>query len=54
MFNIYLYNILFLWKKSGIGCHMNGMYMAALGYANDITLTWPSLYGLICMFDRDM
>ena len=50
MFNLYIDN-LFILKQSGIGCHINDMYMGALGYAYDITLTCPNLYGLNRMFD---
>ena len=46
MFNLYLDNLLISLKQSGLGCHINGTYMGALGYADDITLTCPSLYGL--------
>ena len=38
-------------KQSGLGCHINGTYMGVLGYADDITLTCPSLYGLNDMLD---
>ena len=41
MFNLYLDNLLISLKQSGIGCHINGTYMGALGYAYDITLTCP-------------
>ena len=51
MFNLYLDNLLFSLKQSGIGCHINGTYMVAQGYAGDIILTCPSLYGLNCMLD---
>ena len=43
MFNLYLDNLLISLKQSGISCHINGTYMGALGYADDITLTCPSL-----------
>ena len=42
MFNLYLNNLLISLKKSGLGCHINGTYMGALAYTNDITLTCPS------------
>ena len=38
-------------NQSGLGCHINGTYMGALGYADDITLTCPSLYGLNYILD---
>ena len=51
LFNLYLDNLLISLKQSGLGCHINGTYMGALGYADDITLTCPSLYGLNSMLD---
>ena len=33
-------------KRSGIGCHINGIYMGVLSYADDITLSCPSIWGL--------
>ena len=51
MFNLYLDNLLISLKQSGLGCHINGTYMEALGYTYDITLTCPSLYGLNYMLD---
>ena len=52
MFNLYLDNLLISLKQSGLGCHINGTYMGALGYADDITC--PSLYGLHYMLDIHM
>ena len=51
MFNLYFDNLLISLKQSGIGCHINGTYMGPLGYADDITLTSPSLYGSNSMLD---
>ena len=51
MFNLYLDNVLISLKQPGLGCHINGTYMGALGYADGITLTCPSLYGLNSMLD---
>ena len=54
IFNLYLDNLLISLKlvfKSGISCHIYGTYMGALGYADDITLTCPSLYGLNSRLD---
>ena len=51
LFNLYLDNLLISLKQSGLRCHINGTYMGALGYADDITLTCPSLYGLNSMLD---
>ena len=49
MFNLYLDSLLISLKQSGLGCHINETYMGALGYADNITLTCPSLYGLNSM-----
>ena len=31
-------------QKSGVGCHMNNIYMGALSYADDITISCLSFY----------
>ena len=49
LFNLYLDNLLISLKQSGLVCHIN--VYGALGYADDITLTCPSLYGLNSMLD---
>ena len=49
MFHLYFDNFLISLKQAGLGCHINGTYMGALGYADDTTLTCPSLYGLNSM-----
>ena len=51
MLNLYLDNLLISLKQSGLGCHINGTYMGALGYTDDIRLTCPSLYGINYMLD---
>ena len=33
-------------KKNGFGCHIHGKYMGILGYADDVTLLFPSIRGL--------
>ena len=33
-------------KRVGVGCHINGEYAGASGYADDIVLLSPSLYAL--------
>ena len=33
-------------QRAGVGCHINGEYAGAFGYANDIVLLFPSLYAL--------
>ena len=51
MFNLYLDNLLISLKQSVLSCYINGTYMGALGYADDITLACPSLYGLNSLLD---
>ena len=46
LFNLYIDRLLVTLKNSGLGCHINGTYMGALSYADDITLSSPSVYGL--------
>ena len=51
LFNLYIDGLLIRLHKSGVGCHMNNIYMGALSYADDITISCPSLYGLSIMLD---
>ena len=46
LFTMYIDSLLIELKKSGYGCHINGTFMGALSYADDITLLCPSLKGL--------
>ena len=46
LFNLYIDRLLITLKNSGLGCHINGTYMGALSYADDITLSCPSVHGL--------
>ena len=52
LFNLCIDGLLIRLKKSGVGCHMNNIYMGALSYADDITISCPSLYGLSIVLDR--
>ena len=40
-FSIYIDPLLLQLRNSGYGCHLNGVYMGALSYADDITLIAP-------------
>ena len=46
---MYIDSLLIQLKTSGYGCHIEGTYMGALSYADDITLLCPSLRGLNSM-----
>ena len=46
LFNLYNDILLITSNNSGLGCHINGTYMWALTYADDITLSYPSVHGL--------
>ena len=45
-FSIYIDPLLLQLRNLGYGCHLNGVYMGALSYADDITLIAPSIRGL--------
>ena len=51
LFNLYIYRLLIRLQKSGVCCHMNNIYMGALSYADYITISCPSLYGLSIILD---
>ena len=55
LFTLYLDKLLIRLKNSNIGCSINGCYTGSLSYADDITLSCPSIRGLnrmlgICNF----
>ena len=45
LFNLYIDRLLCKLLKLGYGCHSNHVYMGALSYADDITISCPSIYG---------
>ena len=48
-FSLYINPLLLELKRSGIGCHINGTYVGVLSYADDITLSCPSIWGFTYM-----
>ena len=46
LFSIYIDNLFMELKQLGLGCHVGLTYAGAFGYADDIALISPSLYGL--------
>ena len=51
LFTIYLDQLILALKESGIGCHLNGMFVGALIYADDVTLLTPTSMALKAMFN---
>ena len=46
LFSIYIDNLFSKLKQLGLGCHVGLTYAGAFGYADDIALVSPSIYGL--------
>ena len=46
LYNIYVDDLIFLLKNSGIGCYIADVFAAALFYADDMCVLAPSLKGL--------
>ena len=46
LFYLYIDRLLLDLKNSGLGCHINGTYMEAFSYSDDITLSCPNVQGL--------
>ena len=46
LFSIYIDNLFSKLKQLGLGCHVGLTYAGAFGYADDISLVSPSIYGL--------
>ena len=46
LFIVYIDELIVILRHSGIGCHMGGHYVGAIGYADDLTLVSPSIRAL--------
>ena len=46
-FSLYIDPLLDRLRRSGYGCHIKGVYMGALSYADDITICVQALGGLM-------
>ena len=51
IFNVYLDELILLLREQGVGCHMNGMFVGAFCYADDVTLLPPTGMALNAMLD---
>ena len=51
LYNIYVDELIYLLKKSGIGCYIAELFAAALFYADDMCILAPSLKGLQRLLD---
>ena len=49
LFNIYVDDLLIELKDNETGCHMEHYFVGALGYADDLILLSPTVYGLEVM-----
>ena len=45
-FSLYIGPLLEYLRRSGYGCHMKGVYIGVISYADDITILSPSIGGL--------
>ena len=48
LFNVYLDDLILLLSEQGVVCHMNGMFVGASCYADDVTLLASHWYGIEC------
>ena len=51
LFTIYIDRLLILLRDSGVGCKINNCYTGAISYADEITLSCPSIRALNRMLD---
>ena len=51
LFSIYIDDLFNVLSRSGIGCHINNLFYGIIGYADDLVLLSPNLFGLQSMFD---
>ena len=52
LFSMYIDPSLVELSMSGYGCHLDGVYTGAPSYADDITISCPSIVGLNKMCDK--
>ena len=52
LFTVYLDQLILALKESGIGCHLNGMFVGAFIHADDVTLLAPTSMALKAMLSR--
>ena len=51
LFNVYLDKLILLLREQGVGCHINGMFVGAFCYADDVTLLASTGMALNAMLD---
>ena len=51
LFTVYLDQLILALRESGIGCHLNGMFVGAFIYADDVTLLAPASMALKTMLN---
>ena len=51
LFSIYIDDLFNVLSMSGFGCHINNLFYGIIGYADDLVLLSPNLFGLQSMFD---
>ena len=51
LFSIYIDELFLILKHSGFGCFVNDIFYGIMGYADDLVLLSPSIYGLQRMID---
>ena len=49
LFCVYLDTLLSCLRDAGVGCHVGGSFLGAVGYADDVTLLSPTRQGLQAM-----
>ena len=54
LFNVYLDELILLFREQVVGCHMNGMFVEIFCYAGDVTLLAPTGMALNAMLDTIM
>ena len=51
LFSVYVDELILLLREQAVGCHMNGMFVGAFSYADDVTLLAPTNMALNTMLD---
>ena len=52
LFSVYINELFIILRKAGLGCHINGIFLGCMGYADDIFLLSASRSGLQAMVNQ--
>ena len=49
LFSVYMDDLIVMLRRSGVGCHVSGVFCGVVGYADDLCLLAPSRSAMVTM-----